>query len=88
MLKAFWKWGRWQIRFCTPDNKEWDGDFVGSVYRTDQLKQVDDLDSYEFYYVDPTTLEIIQMFFRNQKELMKFLTSIGNSFRARYNSGS
>ena len=88
MLKAFQKWGRWQISFCTPDNKEWDGDFVGNVYRTDQLKKVDDSDSYEFYYCDPGTLEIIQMFFRNQKELMKFLTCIGKDFRARYNSES
>ena len=85
MLKATMEWHltlRWQIRFCTPDNKEWDGDFVGNVYRSSELQQLGYLDSYEFYYYDPDTLEIIQMFFRNQEELMKFLTHIGNELRA------
>ena len=87
MLKAFQEclnWHGWQIRFCTPHNKELGGDFVGNVYRSRELQQR----GYEFYYCDPDTLEIIQMFFRNQQELMKFLTHVGNNFRARYNSGS
>lgn len=90
MLKAFQEelnFRMWQIRFCTPHNKEWNGDFVGNVYRSRELEQLGYLDSYEFYYCEPATLEIIRMIFTNQQELMKFLTSIGNSFRARCNLG-
>lgn len=88
MLKAIIKWDRWQIRFCTPHNKERGGDFVGNVYRSSELQQLGYLDSYEFYYCDPRTSEIIRMAFFNQRELMKFLACIGNDFRARYNSES
>ena len=84
MLKAFQeglRWDKWEIRFCTPHNKEWGGDFVGNVYRSNQLKPLDSSDSYEFYYYDPSTSEIIQMFFRNQQELMKFLAYLGWELR-------
>lgn len=79
MLKAFQeelRWDKWEIRFCTPHNKGWGGDFVGNVYR-----QLDDSDSYEFYYYDTNTSEIIQMSFCNQKELMKFLAYLGWELR-------
>lgn len=89
MLKAKWianfaspVYNRWQIHFHAPQNKEWDGDFVGSVYRSKQLQQLGYLDSYEFYYLDPDTSENIIMLFTDQWELMKFLTHIGNELRA------
>ena len=75
---------RWQIYFYDPQSKEWDGDgdYVGNVYRSAELQQLGYVPSYEFYFCDPGTLDIIQMFFRNQWELMKFLTHIGNELRA------
>lgn len=75
-------YNKWQIHFHEPQNKEWDGDFVGNVYRNKELQQNLGLDSYEFYYYDPTTSEIINMIFINQLELMKFLTHVGNEKRA------
>lgn len=85
MLKAFYERlprSKWEIRFHTPQHKDWDGDFVGNVYRSIELQQLGYLDSYEFYYCDPITSEMIYMYFRNQWELMKFLTHIGNELRA------
>ena len=72
----------WQIRFHTSQHKDWDGDFVGNVYRSRELQQLGYLDSYEFYFCDHDTSEMIRMLFNNQQELMKFLTHIGNELRA------
>ena len=71
----------WKIHFREPNNAYWDEDFVGSVYHSHELQQLGYSDSYEFYFCEPTTSEIIRMIFPTQWELMKFLTHVGNEMR-------
>lgn len=76
-------YNRWQINFHEPNKPKWGGNFVGNAYPSYELQQAGYSGSYEFYYYDHTTSEIINMYFLKQQELMKFLTHIGNELRAK-----
>lgn len=87
MLKTVLKKGangpignRWSVYFQDPSNKEDEGDFVGNIYRSQALNSLG-YDGYEFFYCPNNTEEVIQQYYRNQYELMRFLHHVGKGLR-------